>query len=48
MTEIRNLLHRSKGGLDGAGERISELENRLVGSTQIQAQTEKKKKMGNI
>lgn len=33
MTEIRNLLHRSKGGLDGAGERISELENRLVGST---------------
>lgn len=32
IIEIKNLLHRSKGRRDGAGEKMSELENRSVGN----------------
>lgn len=43
ITKIKNLLHRSKGIVDGAEERISKLEGSSAGNTQIEAQTEKKK-----
>lgn len=33
ITEIKNLLHRSKGRLDRVGEKMSELENRSAGNT---------------
>lgn len=33
ITEIKNLLHRSKDRLDGAKEKISELEDRSVENT---------------